>query len=90
MQRWERQQARDKAKTTPAEPLYIALEDFDLSFFPGEVKEAKELWKQGLSIPAMAEQMEREVEEVFILLYDLATKGKIKNRPNGLFGAVKE
>ncbi len=81
--------ARDKEKVVPTGPLYIALEDFDLSFYQTEVDAVVAGWKDGLPVTVIAENVAREVEEVFVLLFDMANRGKIKNRPNGLFGAVK-
>ena len=89
MQRWERQQARDKQKLQPPQPLHIALEDYDLSFYQHEVEQAKTLWRSGLPIQEIADRMEREQIEVFVLLYEFAEEGKIRPRAGGIYGVTQ-
>ena len=89
MQKWERQQARDKQKLQPPEPLHIALEDYDLSFYQYEVDQAKELWKAGVPMKDIAEQMNREQIEIFCLLYEFAEAGKVKPRTGGIYGVMQ-
>lgn len=81
-----RQQARDKAKVELTEPVYIALDSFDLSFYESEKETIKKLWKKNMSLEDIAEQVSREVEEVFCLLLDLANKGMVCGRKVGLGG----
>jgi hypothetical protein len=75
--------SRDNKKAVLKEPLYIVLDDFDLSFYPDEIEHAKSLWVNGTHIKDMSVAMHREVEEVFALLLDLAKHDKIPARKGG-------
>ena len=86
MERWQRQQKRDLEKTDPTDRLYMALEIFDLSFCPAEVKQVKDLWKCGLHLMDIANQISRAPEEVFALLLDLISNQRIAPRQNGVWG----
>lgn len=89
MQRADRQRIRDKEKAEPTDRLYCALEIFDLSFYPAEVKRVKELWKDGLHLANIAKQMNREPEEIFALLLDLVSNQRIAPRKNGVWGMAQ-
>ena len=84
--KWIKRGSRDKAKVELTGPVYIALDSFDLSFYQDEKAEIKKLWKQNLSLQDIAEKVDREVEEVFCLLLDLAYKGMVCGRKVGLGG----
>lgn len=86
MDKTQRIRSRDMEKAEAAEPLYIAFDDLDFSFYPAEVKSARQLWNAGAPLADIAVKLGREIEETFILLYDLSTKGQINRRPNGLMG----
>ena len=78
----------DIKKWRPQEELYIALSELDFSWFPGEVEKIKKLWAYGLHIAKIAEMLERDVDEVAVLIMDLARKNKIRRRKNGILGEV--
>ena len=74
-----RQQARDSRKDF-SQKLYIALEDFDFTFTQQEIKAIYEGYEQGLKLSAIAESVDRESEEVIVMLLDLACDKIIKFR----------
>lgn len=78
----------DIKKWRPQEELYIALSELDFSWYPGEVEKIKKLWAYGLHIAKIAEMLERDVDEVAVLIMDLARKNKIRRRKNGVLGEV--
>lgn len=80
-----RQYARSIQKTEPTERLYIALDNYDLSFYPAEVDKIKKMWVVGEPVPNIAQIAGREIEEVFVLLLDLVLQHKIKARPGGIY-----
>ena len=78
----------DIKKWRPQEQLYIALSELDFSWYPGEVERVKKLWAYGLHIADIAERLERDIDEVAVLIMDLARKNKIRRRKNGILGEV--
>lgn len=76
-----------KAKLRPTE-LYIALDNLDFSWYPSEIPEVIRAWETGMHIADIASALDRSINEVFLLLLDLASKGKIKEREGGVFGNV--
>ena len=78
--------AIDKTKIRPKEELIIALSDLDFSWYPAEVEQVKELWQKGIGTAEIAKKFSREVDEVFLLLLDLARQGEIRSREGGLYG----
>lgn len=79
----------DIRKLRPAE-IYIVLEDLDFSWEHWEITRAIEMWQEGYDIRDISTELEREGDEVFLLLLDLARKGRINERDNGIFGRVRE
>lgn len=75
----------DKFKLRPDSELYIACEEFDFSFFKGEVEQVKQSYKQGIPVLDIARDIKRDEVEIAILLIDLAEKGKITPRHSGVF-----
>lgn len=65
---------------------YIALIDLDFGFSQEELKIFRSMWKVGESVFAIAEELERDPDEIAILVMDQARKGRIKQRPRGVFG----
>ena len=78
----------DSRKMRPREELYIALSELDFSWYPGEVEQVAQLWREGLPVADIAEKMERDIDEVAILIMDLARQKKIEPRKNGAAGEV--
>ena len=75
--RVQRQRIRD-AKNDYSQPLYIALEDFDFTFTNAEIASIIDLWQQGTTLQSMASIVDREPQEILVMLLDLDYRGKIK------------
>ena len=78
----------DIKKWRPQEELYIALSELDFSWYHAEVERVRKLWAYGLHIAEIAERLGRDVDEVAVLIMDLARKNKIRRRKNGVLGEV--
>lgn len=65
---------------------YIACEEENFFWKPEEVIEFDRLWQEGASIFEMQERFNRKPLDIAFLIIDRASKGKIKERENGLFG----
>jgi len=77
---------QDKWKLRPESSLIIILEDLDFSWFPQEISIVKKMWNTGCHIADIAEKIERDQDEVAVLVMHLARQGKIRLRKNGVFG----
>ncbi|MDA2637952.1 helix-turn-helix domain-containing protein [Bacillus cereus] len=64
--------------------LYIALEELDMLWDEDEVAQVKEAWNNNESVFAIGEKMQRDPDEVALLIMDLARKGVIGKRALGL------
>ncbi|MFQ6341046.1 helix-turn-helix domain-containing protein [Bacillus sp. AF62] len=64
--------------------LYIALEELDMLWDEDEVVQVKEAWNNNESVFAIGEKMQRDPDEVALLIMDLARKGAIGKRVLGL------
>ncbi|WP_257153216.1 helix-turn-helix domain-containing protein [Bacillus toyonensis] len=64
--------------------LYIALEELDMLWDEDEVVQVKEAWNNNESVFAIGEKMQRDPDEVVLLIMDLARKGAIGKRGLGL------
>jgi len=64
--------------------LYIALEELDMLWDEDEVAQVKEAWNNNESVFAIGEKMQRDPDEVALLIMDLARKGAIGKRALGL------
>ncbi|HDR8108798.1 TPA: helix-turn-helix domain-containing protein [Bacillus cereus] len=64
--------------------LYIALEELDMLWDEDEVVQVKEAWNNNESVFAIGEKMQRDPDEVALLIMDLARKGAIGKRALGL------
>lgn len=67
---------------------YIALENLNFLWDEDEVLKFREMWEEGLSLPAIAKKLRRKQNEVAVLILDQAEEKKIKPRPGGLWGWV--
>lgn len=76
----------DKTKLRPLQELYIAFDGYDLSFYPSEVEQVGLMWRRGVGIDTIAEQLVREQEEIAILIMDLALQDLVGARPGGMCG----
>lgn len=61
--------------------IYLALEDLNFVWCESEVSGVIQLWEDGLNIWDIAAEMERDPDEVTILIMDLARKERITPRP---------
>jgi len=73
-------------KRSPKENIHIPLLDMDFTFYESDVNTVKALWKAGYHLHDIAERLERDGDEVFILLLDLARSKEIDPRSRGLYG----
>ncbi|MFB5552663.1 helix-turn-helix domain containing protein [Bacillus cereus] len=64
--------------------IYIALEEANFIWDERDVVRFREMWKQGMSLPEIAEVLRRHQAEVALLVIDQADKYLIENRPIGL------
>lgn len=65
-------------KREPQERLYIALDDgFDFSWRMEDVAWVKEWYRQGSGIKRIASRLNRDPDEVAVLIMDLARKGEL-------------
>lgn len=76
----------DGRKYRPPVRLYIALQDLDFSWYPREVEKVRELWAQGKSVRKIGKIMERDPDEVTLLIMSLARERRISPRPGGAIG----
>jgi hypothetical protein len=78
-------QYTDKWKLRPPE-LIIALEDLDFSFLPEEAETTKKMWHDGKHIADIAEKLQRDIDEIAILIMHMARRGEIEKRKSGALG----
>lgn len=64
--------------------LYIALEELDMLWDEDDVLRVKNAWKNNESVFAIGEKLQRDPDEVALLIMDLARKGAIGKRTLGL------
>ena len=69
---------------------YIACLDLNFGWRPFDVARVREAWKVGTPIDEIARTVRRDVDEVAVLLIDLARKGEIEPRPRGVYGGRKK
>lgn len=77
---------KEKFKLRPKETLVIALDDLDLSFTKAEIGAVLDFWGEGVHIADIAEELNRDQDEIAVLIMHLARKGKIQNRKRGVLG----
>jgi len=67
--------------------LHLACEEMDFTWCTEEVKGFETMWLEGIALESIAKQLERDPDEVLILLIDRARRNKlIIKRQNGLLG----
>ncbi|MEB8992582.1 helix-turn-helix domain-containing protein [Bacillus cereus] len=64
--------------------LYIALEELDMFWDEDDILRVKNAWKNNESVFAIGEKLQRDPDEVTLLIMDLARKGAIGKRALGL------
>jgi hypothetical protein len=72
----------------PTDRLYIALEQLDFSWRPAVIATVKEMWKSGIPLADIVAEVDRDPDEVLVLLIDLARRKWITSRPGGIWGGV--
>lgn len=78
--------AAELAKLRPQERLYVACMDMDFSWTDVEVQRVTAWWRNGLPLPEMADRLDRDCDEVAILVMDLRRRGRIEKRDGGVWG----
>lgn len=68
---------------------YIACFNLDFSWSEKQVKRVIAYWNSGYHIAEIAEKVDRIIDEVAILIIDLARKEKIEERQGGVFGGKR-
>ncbi|MEK5057685.1 hypothetical protein BK126_05300 [Paenibacillus sp. FSL H7-0326] len=66
--------------------IYLACEEMDFTWSREEVKEVDQMWNEGIDVRSIANKVQRDPDELLILIIDRAKKGFIKQRTRGLFG----
>lgn len=66
--------------------LYIACEDYNFTWSDEEIKQFREMWRQGVSIPQMAVELRRHQNEIGILVMDQIEHKYIRPRKGGMLG----
>jgi hypothetical protein len=68
--------------------VYIPLEHEDINWYwdHNEVCRFDELWKTGVSLLDMAEQLNRAPVEIMLMIMDRDLEGHIKPRKGGIWG----
>lgn len=65
---------------------YIACEDMDFLWDEWDIYRVDEMWMDGFPITSIAEEMDRDPDEVLVLIIDRARKGQITARKGGILG----
>jgi len=68
------------------EPLHIVGRDWHFEWHQGEINKVIKLWNGGYSLPVIARRVDSSTRDTFLLLMELAEKGKIKGRAGYLWG----
>ena len=76
---------KSRLKLRPAEPLIIAGEDLDFSWYEWQIEALKEDYAAGIPLMDMADRLGRDYREVAIMVMELAHFGRIKPRASGMF-----
>jgi len=83
---------RDYESTKKQEPIETILEDFNFGWTARDKKQVIELWKSGVSIVDIAEQVRPGKyghEEVSFLIIHMIYSKEIRKRKGGMFGSKK-
>jgi hypothetical protein len=66
----------------------VILLDLDFAWQNEDIETVKTMWQEGYGIEKISRKIQREVDEVFLLLLHLARQGEIKERPYGVWGVI--
>lgn len=64
----------------------IILEDIEFCWKNKDIDKVKNLWKANKSLQIIAAEVDRNCDEVFLLLMHLSRAGEIKKRPGYVWG----
>ena len=81
----DKQRVRDINKLRP-EKLYIALKELDFSFEQFELDITIDMWNRGRYIGTIVNELQRDCDEIAILIMSLRRDNKIEDREGGLWG----
>ena len=73
-------------KLRPPEPLYMAGQDLDFSWYEWQIEAVMEDWTAGVPIVDIADRIKRDEREVAFLAIELAHFGRLKPRKGGIMG----
>lgn len=78
---------RDKLRLRPQSELMIVLDDLDFSWFHQEAALAQKMWEAGFHIADISEKIDRDQDEVALLVMHLSRQRKIAKRKMGVLGS---
>ena len=79
---------KSRLKLRPPEPLYIAGEDLDFSWYEWQIEALKEDYSAGVPLMDIADKQGRDYREVAFMLMELAHYGRLEPRDSGVFGQM--
>lgn len=83
------QVARDKRNSQPSdEPLHIVGRDWCFEWRQSEIDIVIDLWNRNYGLHIIARRVQSTPRDTFLLLLELAEKGKVKQRPGYLWGVM--
>ena len=77
---------RPYKKKIPTNKVHIPLLDMNFQWMPEEIEKVIEMWQKGYDLRVISKELQREGDEVMILLLDLARKNQIEKRENSIWG----
>ncbi len=81
--------AEDKRYLEPRNTgLYIVGHEWKYSWWPEEVETVIDLYNRGYGLTIIARRVQSTPRDTFLLLLDLAEKGRVKQRPGFLWGVA--
>lgn len=75
---------------TQRRKIYIALEELDFVWDENDVTAFDRMWEMGWDCSRIAEELERDPDEVAILAMDRIRQNRIHPRHGGWFGTKRE
>ena len=64
----------------------IILDDIEFAWNKSHIKKIINMWRAGRTISYIGKEMNRDYDEVFLLLFHLSRQGLIKKRDNYIWG----
>ena len=78
----------DPLKLRPRTQLTVLLDQLDLTATPNELRTVREAWQSGDSVGDMAERLQRDPDEVALMIMHMARQLRIGPRPGGAYGTA--